>query len=63
MSDTTGQNNRTHEWYEDLVGAYALHALLPEEKAEFEAYLATSPSLQAELQDLQLHFRKPAFCS
>ena len=57
MSDTTGQNNRTHEWYEDLLGAYALDALLPDEKAEFEAYLATSPSLQAELRDLQLGVR------
>lgn len=53
MADS-GHNNQRHEWYEDLLGAYALDALLPAEKAEFEAYLATSPALQDELRELRL---------
>lgn len=37
----------------DLLGAYALDALLPAEKAAVDAYLPSSPACQAELQILR----------
>ena len=37
----------------DLLGAYALDALLPDEKAAVEAYLPTSPACQDELRLLR----------
>jgi anti-sigma factor RsiW len=54
MTDTTGPTTQTHEWYQDLLGAYALGALLPDEAAAFEAHLATCPTCPEELRRLRL---------
>jgi hypothetical protein len=54
MAETTGRTTRTHEWYQELLGAYALGALLPAETAEMEAHLATCPTCPAELRQLRL---------
>src|SRR5688572_16644774 len=57
MADTTGRTTRTHEWYQELLGAYALGALLPEEATELDAHLATCPTCPAELRLLRLGAR------
>jgi hypothetical protein len=53
MTETTGRTTQPHEWYQDLLGAYALDALLPEETAALEAHLATCAECQAELRRLR----------
>jgi anti-sigma-K factor RskA len=53
MTETTGRTTQPHEWYQDLLGAYALGALLPDEAAELEAHLATCAECQAELRRLR----------
>jgi len=54
MTDTTGPTTQTHEWYQELLGAYALGALLPDEAAALEAHLATCPTCPEELRRLRL---------
>lgn len=54
MTETTGRTTYPHEWYRDLLGAYALDALLPDEAAEMEAHLATCPTCPEELRLLRL---------
>ena len=54
MTDTTGPTTQTHEWYQELLGAYALGALLPNEAAALEAHLATCPTCPEELRRLRL---------
>jgi hypothetical protein len=54
MADTTGRTIQTHEWYQDLLGAYALGTLLPDEAAALEEHLATCPTCPAELRQLRL---------
>jgi anti-sigma factor RsiW len=53
MTDTTGPTTQAHEWYQDLLGAYALGALLPDEAAALEAHLATCPTCPEELRRLR----------
>ena len=59
MTDTTRPTIQTHEWYQELLGAYALGALLPAEAAALEAHLATCPTCPAELR--RLRFGAQAF--
>ena len=54
MIDTTGRTTNAHEWYQELLGAYALGALLPDEAAEFETHLATCPTCPGELRLLRI---------
>jgi hypothetical protein len=53
MTETTGRTTESHEWYQDLLGAYALDALLPDEVAALETHLATCAECQAELRRLR----------
>jgi hypothetical protein len=53
MADSTGYTIKTDEECMDLLGAYALDALLPAEKAAVAAYLPGSPACQAELRELR----------
>ena len=54
MTDTTGRTTQSHEWYQELLGAYALDALLSEERAALEAHLATCAECRAELATLRI---------
>ena len=43
----------THEEASELLGAYALHAVEPEEHTQLEEHLATCPRCRAELDGLR----------
>lgn len=45
----TASNTHSHDYYEDLLGAYALDAVSNEERAEMERHLATCDTCPAEL--------------
>jgi hypothetical protein len=49
MTETTERTTHPHEWYQDLLGAYALDAVLPDEAAEMERHLRRCPTCRAEL--------------
>ncbi len=46
---TTGHETIDHEYWESLLGPYALHAVEPEESAALETHLLTCPRCRAEL--------------
>lgn len=54
MTDTTGRTTQSHEWYQELLGAYALDALLPQERDALEAHLATCAECREELDGLRV---------
>lgn len=45
-------NDRKHEYFQDLLGAYALDALTDEERVEFELHLADCATCRDELAEL-----------
>lgn len=49
MTDMTGRTTQSHEWYQELLGAYALGALPAVERAALEAHLASCPTCQDEV--------------
>src|SRR5687767_619249 len=51
---TNGQTTESHEWYRELLGAYALDALLPDERAALEAHLAGCAECRVELDALRV---------
>ena len=53
MTETTDRTTHPHEWYQDLLGAYALDAVLPDEAAEMAQHLETCPTCPAELRLLR----------
>src|SRR5215211_6495145 len=54
MVDSTGETTRTHDWYRDLLGAYALGALFADEAAELEVLLGNCPTCPHDLRRLRL---------
>lgn len=60
MAETTGPTTQPHEWYQELLGAYALGAQSPEERAALEAHLATCLVCQEELTLLRIGARAMA---
>jgi anti-sigma-K factor RskA len=54
-------NNRNHEYFEDLLGAYALDALNDEERAELDEHLAGCDPCRAELAELSATVADLAF--
>lgn len=53
MTETTERTTHPHEWYQDLLGAYALDAVLPDEAAEMAEHLQSCPTCPAELRLLR----------